>query len=402
MDSYKPLTLKYRPRFWSDLVGQEVAVRTVTNMLRSGRLLPSIIFGGSRGTGKTTSARILARTLNCERVDKATFEPCDNCDSCKEILNETSFAVQEMDAASHGLVDDVRRIRDEIRYSDNSRTRVYIIDECHSLTNNAWQAFLKVLEEPPPNVVFAFCTTEVHKIPDTIVSRSMNFQYVRLTAEKLISRLDYIAKVEGIQVEEGAFLEIAKHVNGGMRDAISLLDQLVSYTNNGVVTKAAVSQVLGSVNIPLLFELYRTLIKSDIAGMYTLLNKAYTEVSDVTVLVNDLIMFYRDLMLVKAGVGVKDAQQDYVESLVHAASTVTLEYLLESQNQLHGINDQIRRSSLPARAVLDVYITKLLYGGLRNQQPDTQPKPVQQVQVAAVVLLPDQVAQELGGVVLQM
>lgn len=384
-------------------MGQEVAVRTVTNMLKSGRMLPSVIFGGSRGTGKTTSARILARALNCENVDKETYEPCDKCDTCIDIVNERSFAVQEMDAASHGLVDDVRRIKEEVRYSDDSKTRVYIIDECHSLTKNAWDAFLKLLEEPPPGVVFAFCTTEVHKVPDTIVSRSMNFPFHRMTAEKIVARLTYISQIEGIAVEDGVFLEIAKHVNGGMRDAVSKLDQLVSYTNNGLILKEHVAQIVGSVNVALLFDVYRALVSSDIQGLYKLLNVAYTEISDISVLVNDLIMFYRDLMLVKAGVGVKDAQKDYIASLVQASSSVPLEYLLECQNQLHGISDQIRRSALPARAVLDVYVTKLLYGGMRQHQPEPQSsRQVVQASAPVIILQPDQVAQELGGVVLQM
>lgn len=385
------------------MVGQEVAVRTVTNMLKSGRMLPSVIFGGSRGTGKTTSARILARALNCPNVDKETYEPCDKCSMCIDILNERSFAVQEMDAASNGLVDSVRRIKEELQYSDGSNTRVYIIDECHSLTSQAWQAFLKLLEEPPPGVVFAFCTTEVHKIPDTIVSRSMNFPFQRMTAEHLVKRLTHITQLENIKVEEGVFLEIAKHVNGGMRDAVSMLDQLVSYTNNGVILKEHVAQIVGSVNISLLFEIYRALVSSDIQGLYKLLNAAYTEISDVAVLVNDLIMFYRDLMLVKAGVGVKDAQKDYLNSLAHAGSGVSLEYLLESQNQLHYISEQIRRSALPARAVLDVYITKLLYGGMRARQPEPQSvRQVVQAVAPSTILVPEQVAQELGGVVLQM
>lgn len=400
---YVPLTLKYRPRFWSDLVGQEVAVRTITNMLKSGRLIPSVIFGGSRGTGKTTSARILARALNCEKLNVETYEPCGDCGMCHEIGNESSFAVQEMDAASNGLIDDVRRIKEELRYSDDSRHRVYIIDEAHGLTHQAWQAFLKLLEEPPPGVVFAFCTTETHKIPETIVSRSMLFPFARMTAEKLIARLTHIATVESIKVEDGVFLEIAKHVNGGMRDAISLLDQLVSYTNNAVISKADVAQVVGSVNLPLLFDIYRALLTSDPKQLYLRLGEAYSEVSDVGVLVNDLILFYRDMMMVKAGVGVKDAQQDYLQSLHHAGASVTLEYLLESQNQLHYISDQIRRSTLPARSVLDVYITRLFYGGIRTQQSAVLATPqVVSVPEVITILSAEQVAAELGGEVLAM
>lgn len=399
---YVPLTLKYRPQFWSDLVGQDVAVQTITNMLKSGRVMPSMILGGSRGTGKTTSARILARALNCEAVDKDTFEPCGKCDSCVEILNETSFSVQEMDAASNGLVDDVRNIREAVRYSTDAKYKVYIIDECHSLTPNAWQAFLKMLEEPPPNVVFAFCTTEVHKIPETIISRSMHFSFVRMTADHINKRLTQIVALEDIKVEDGVFMQIAKHVNGGMRDAISLLDQLVSFTNGQTIKKSDVDRVVGSVNTALLFEIYRALVATDVPKLFAALHNAYTEVSDVSVLVGDLTMFYRDIMLVKAEVGINDAQADYVDAITKVAGGVTLEYLLESQNQLHGIATKIKQSSLPARSVLDVYITKLFYGGLRSHQPaqpalkSTQPVP------AAITLGVDEVAQLLGGAVLQM
>jgi len=400
---YVPLPLKYRPKHWSSLIGQDVIVQIIRNMLKSNRLIPSIIFGGSRGTGKTTSARILARTLNCEQINEEDYEPCGACDSCTDIDNETSFAVQEMDAASHGLVDDVRRIKEEVRYADDSKYRVYIIDECHSLTTNAWQAFLKLLEEPPPGVIFAFCTTEVHKIPETIISRSMSLPFARMTAEIIKKRLHYIATLENIKVEEGVFHEIAKHVNGGMRDAISLLDQLVSFTNNSTITVDHVTQVVGTVNVALLFDIYRALISSDVKGLYECLQMAYAEVSDVSVLVRDLIMFYRDMLMVKVEVGIKDGQADYVTSLNQSGQAVTVEYLLEAQNQLHFINEQMRRSTLPARTVMDVYITKLFYGGIRSSQvaipQTTTPRAVTE---KPSVLNPSQIAEGLEGVVMSM
>lgn len=399
---YVPLTLKYRPRFWADLVGQEVVVKVITNMLKSGRLIPSVILGGSRGVGKTTTARILARSLNCPNVSKETYEPCGECEVCTSITDETSFAVQEMDAASHGLVDDVRRIKEEIRYVDGSKNRVYIVDECHSLSPQAWQAFLKLLEEPPPGVVFAFCTTEVHKIPETIVSRSMHFAFNRLSAEHIVRRLTYIAGIEKIGVEDGVFLEIAKHVNGGMRDAVSMLDQLVSFASDEKITLNHVAQVVGTVNLPLLFEIFRALIATDVKQLFQHLQRAYAEVSDVNVLVSDLLMFYRDMMLTKTGVPLPDAQSDYVASLQTESQGVSLEYLLEAQNNLHYISDQIRRSSLSARAIVDVYITKLLYGGVATTKPRVTQVKAPVALSAPMIINPPQLADALEGEILQM
>jgi DNA polymerase-3 subunit gamma/tau len=405
METYIPLTLKYRPKRWSDLVGQEVVVRTITNMISQNRLLQSIVLGGSRGIGKTTSARILARTLNCEDRDPTTLEPCGKCESCIAIADETSMSVQELDAASNGSVDDVRRIKDEVRYADSGKYRVYVIDECHSLTVQAWQAFLKLLEEPPPNVVFVFCTTEVHKIPETIISRSAHFSFARMTAKHIIQRLEYIAEQEKLQLEPGVLIHLAKHVNGGMRDAVSLLDQLVSFTNGGAITKEAVGEVVGVLNTQLLFDMFRAFVDCDVNRLYQLLQGAYTAVSDVNVLVSDMIMFYRDLMLAKAGLNIPDAQPDYQTSLEQVSDQVTLDYLIEAQTHLHFISDQLKKSRLPSRSVVDVYITRLFYGGIRQQHQQVQQPIVvqaQRPQLVPSILSPEDLAQGLEGCLMTM
>lgn len=364
--SYEPLTLRYRPRFWRDLMGQEVVVQTLTNMLKDGRIIPSLIFGGSRGCGKTTAARILAKSLNCAQINKETYEPCGECDICRDITAERHMSVQECDAASNGNVDDIRRIKEETRYADSgSGYRVYIIDEAHSLSDKAWQAFLKLLEEPPPNTVFVFCTTETHKIPETIVSRSANFSFVRHSNEGLVRRLQDISLKENIQADPGVFPTIARHVNGGMRDAISLLDQLTSYAGGKQITLDHVAYVVGSVNTDLLFKLFDALLHADMKLTYTLLHQAYSEISDVPSLVTELALFYRDLMMIKADVPLSDAQPDYLARCTECVTTTPLEYLLSCQTELAYISSQLSRSKLPTRSVLDIYIPKLFYGGMR-------------------------------------
>lgn len=397
---YQPLTLKYRPKFWYDLVGQEVMVQTITNMLKEGKLIPSLIFGGSRGIGKTTSARILAKALNCTSKNAESFEPCGKCDSCVAIDEERTFSVQELDAASHGLVDDVRRIRDELQYSDtSSHYRVYVIDEAHGLSKNAWQAFLKILEEPPPRTIFVFCTTETHMIPDTIISRSANFAFNRLTVEKIVGRLDYVAKAEGIKHEDGVLSHIARNVNGGMRDAISLLDQLQSYSGSSPINETHVSYVLGSVNTENLFALFNALVAADLRKVYTILLNVYNEISDVSSFITDLADFYRELLFAQVGVPIPDVQPDHMARLAEAAKAVNAEYLMESQTELLRASEQIKRSRLPARTIVDIHIAKLVFGGFRKAESQG-PKVVKKEEVTPMSSVSyKHLAEQLDGVV---
>lgn len=400
MVSHVPLTLKYRPRQWRDLVGQEVMVKTITNMLKDNQLSQSLIFGGSRGVGKTTAARVLARALNCKDVDKVTYEPCSVCKVCTDITDDRSLEVQELDAASNGLVDDVRRIKEEVRYANVSETnRVYILDEAHGLSDKAWQAFLKMLEEPPPNTYFIFCTTETHKIPETIISRSIDFSFARMTNHHLVSRLQFITNKEQISVADGVLLAIARHVNGGMRDAISLLEQLHSYASGQPINLDHVSYVMGSVNNELLFKLFNACFKADLAETYRLLQEAYSEISDVNTLITDLLMFYRELLHTKIGIVIPDIQADHLQKLKQCAQLISVEYIIQCQNELSFISDQLRRTQLPGRSVVDIYIPKLFFGGMRSSEVVMTSAPVHNQTIA---LSPEDVAAQLSASFLQM
>jgi DNA polymerase-3 subunit gamma/tau len=379
---------------------------TIVNMLKRGELAQSLVFSGSRGTGKTTTARIVARALNCEKIDKTTYNPCCECQTCQDILHERSFTYQEMDAASNGLVDDVRRIKEEVRYVNATNgVRVYCIDECHSLTDKAWQAFLKMLEEPPPNTVFIFCTTEAHKIPETILSRSMDFTFMRMTHKHIVDRLTYVCDRETIKVDQGVLMDIARHVNGGMRDAVSLLDQLRAYGSGQLITSAHVAMVIGAVNVDLLFKLFDACFTVNTTEVYRLLQHAYTEVSDIGSLVQNLIEFYREMLLVKVGVHLPDVQVNYANRLKEYGAKVGLDYIIQCQSALADIHDSLRRTQLPGRSVLDISIPNLFFGGVPRVGAHTQlitPIASQTSEPPKQVLAPDAIASMLGATVLAL
>lgn len=375
MAGYIPLTLKYRPQFFRDLVGQEVPVKTIQNMLKSGRLHPSLIFGGSRGTGKTTTARILSRALNCGTHDQE-WEPCGACKSCKEIMDEISWAVQEIDAASQGGVDDIRRIKTETNYTQmEGQYRVWVIDECHAMTSAAWQAFLKLLEEPPPRVIFVFASTETHKIPETIASRSMIFPFVRIPVETIVLRLQEIVTKEQFQVAPEALLAIARSVQGGMRDAISLLDQLVTYSQ-GAVTEQHVREVLGVVSQDIFFNLATALVKRQTHEVYAILQKVYQQISDVSSLIRDFLLFYRDLALAKLEVEIPGGTKEYTAACSSFVKDLPVEYLLSCQHHLQNVSDILHRATLPARAVTDMGMLQLFYGGMSTAPQAVVAQPV--------------------------
>lgn len=250
--SYVVLARRWRPQQFSDIIGQEHVSTTLTNAISNDRIAHSFIFSGPRGVGKTTTARILAKALNCETGPTAT--PCNECSSCQSITTGNSMDVLEIDGASNRGIDEIRNLRENIRFSPSQgKYRIYIIDEVHMLTKEAFNALLKTLEEPPEHAVFIFATTEIHRVPATILSRCQRFDFKRMPVETIIGHLQHICKEDGINIQKDALLEIAKKADGSMRDAQSILDQIISFSGTDVSTDH-VARALGIIDQEYFFK----------------------------------------------------------------------------------------------------------------------------------------------------
>ena len=290
-DSYKVLARKYRPETFKDLVGQAAMVQTLKNAFDADRIAQAFILTGIRGTGKTTTARIIAKGLNCIGLDQKggpTVEPCGKCSNCTAIIEGNHVDVLEMDAASRTGVDDIREIIESIYYKASSgRFRVYIIDEVHMLSNNAFNALLKTLEEPPKHVKFIFATTEIRKVPVTVLSRCQRFDLRRIEPEEMIALLQRIAKSEGVNVSEDAFRMITRASEGSARDATSLLDQAISHGGGGSDAKH-VRDMLGIADRGRVLDLFKMIMQGDAAAALTELNSQYSDGADPIVVLKDL------------------------------------------------------------------------------------------------------------------
>jgi DNA polymerase-3 subunit gamma/tau len=288
---------KYRPQTFDDVVGQEPVVRTLRNAIASGQLRQAYLFAGPRGTGKTSMARILAKSVNCAQGPTTT--PDNTCHACIAISNGTSLDVVEMDAASQRGIDDIREIRERVVLQPvEGRYKVYILDEAHQLTDAAWNALLKLIEEPPPHLLFVFCTTELQKVIPTVRSRCQTFSFARPRFEDLVKVLGRVAEGEGFQAPEAALSQIARASKGSFRDAVSMLDQLAAATG-GELTVQSVLQLLGAVDEESLFQLCDLLIDHDTAGTLTFVEQLSEQGQDVGRLVNDLLQHLRHLLLVQ-------------------------------------------------------------------------------------------------------
>ena len=265
--SYLVLARKYRPQSFQDLVGQEHVARTLANAIGSGRVAHAFLFTGVRGVGKTTSARLLAKCLNCLGADgKATGPtavPCQECAACKEIAAGHDIDVQEIDGASYNGVDEVRRLQEGLAFRPaRDRYKIYIVDEVHMLSNAAWNAFLKTLEEPPPHVKFIFATTEVHKVPVTILSRCQRYDFKLIGTQVIAARLKEVLGLESIAADDAAVAVIAREAAGSMRDAMSLLDQVIAFSGDKL-TGEDVARVLGVASRHVLHQLGQALVAGD-------------------------------------------------------------------------------------------------------------------------------------------
>lgn len=285
--AYLGLARKYRPQNFSDLIGQNVVVKILQSSLQTGKISHAYIFSGPKGVGKTSTARILAKALNCTDPDN---KPCNNCPSCIAIKEGKAMSVIEIDAASHTSVENIRDLRENVRYaSAEGFYKVYIIDEAHMLSQSAFNAFLKTLEEPPPHVVFVLATTEPRKIPLTVISRCQHLQFRRISVNLIKERLQFICHEEGINATEEALYDIALNAEGSMRDALTLLDQITSFTEN--ITQEDVRLLIGGTDTQTLYDLMNYVIegkRSDIILNIEKLNDAGT---DFKLLTRDLIFF---------------------------------------------------------------------------------------------------------------
>ena len=356
---HKALYRVYRPKNFSDVIGQEHIVRTLKNQIESNNVGHAYLFCGTRGTGKTSTAKIFSRAVNCTNLHND--EPCNECENCREILEDKTMDVVEIDAASNNSVDDIRELRENVKYSPaKAKYKVYIIDEVHMLSQGAFNALLKTLEEPPSYVIFILATTEPHKIPATILSRCQRFDFKRVTVKDISSRMRYICEKEGIEADEKALNLIARNSQGALRDALSILDQCISFEGNKISYNDVI-ELLGSVNIEQLFDLAESIIKEDTRKSLQILNDFIIWGKDVRNLVNDLIDHFRNLMVCKISNDLDEIislPEETIDLLKQQAETIDTNNLIRILNILSEAQDGMKISSNP-RVLMEVTMMKI-------------------------------------------
>lgn len=356
---HKALYRVYRPKNFSDVIGQEHIVRTLKNQIENNNVGHAYLFCGTRGTGKTSTAKIFSRAVNCTNLHND--EPCNECENCREILEDKTMDVVEIDAASNNSVDDIRELRENVKYSPaKSKYKVYIIDEVHMLSQGAFNALLKTLEEPPSYVIFILATTEPHKIPATILSRCQRFDFKRVTVKDISSRMRYICEKEGIEADEKALNLIARNSQGALRDALSILDQCISFEGNKISYNDVI-ELLGSVNIEQLFDLAESIIKEDTRKSLQILNDFIIWGKDVRNLVNDLIDHFRNLMVCKISNDLDEIislPEETIDLLKQQAETIDTNNLIRILNILSETQDGMKISSNP-RVLMEVTMMKI-------------------------------------------
>ena len=349
--AYMALYRKWRPDNFANLVGQDHVSRTLANAIKSGRIGHAYLFTGPRGTGKTSTARILAKALNCEHGP--TTEPCNKCEACQRINSGSSMDVFEVDAASNRGIDEIRDLRETVKFAPvNGRYKVYIIDEVHMLSRDAFNALLKTLEEPPAHVVFIMATTEVYKVPATIQSRCQRYDFKRITIEDIFNRLKTVVADMDIEVEDDALRMIAVKADGGMRDALSILDQCIALSEQSL-TIDRVQQLLGLVGKEWLDKLVGALQSKDAAAVLTMVDEIIRTGKDLQQVLGELGIHFRGLMIFKAA-GLVDGVDYYSqtdESIKKQAAGFTQEQIVWIIRRIHEATNEVKWSPQPRIAV---------------------------------------------------
>jgi DNA polymerase III subunit gamma/tau len=374
--SYLVLARKWRPQSFDDIAGQEHITRTLSNAIRSNRIAHAYLFTGVRGVGKTTAARILAKALNCEKGP--TPNPCNQCSFCAEITSGNCIDVLEIDGASNRGIDEIRQIIENVRYQPaQCRFKIYVIDEVHQVTRDAFNALLKTLEEPPPSVKFILATTEPHRLPETILSRCQRYDFRRITLREIVRRLDEISQQEGLKITKGALVLLAREADGSMRDAQSLLEQVLACVEPGstsrdetAVDERLLEEILGLAERQVLYELSKAVIQGNAQRCIELIAKVVVEGRDLGRLSRDLVEHFRNLLVVRlAKTDAKDAEapgkgqlldlpDQEIDDLRTQVADLSTETLLDYFDFMAAGDEEVNRSSNP-RFPLETVLVRL-------------------------------------------
>ena len=374
--SYLVLARKWRPQSFDDIAGQEHITRTLSNAIRSNRIAHAYLFTGVRGVGKTTAARILAKALNCEKGP--TPNPCNQCSFCAEITSGNCIDVLEIDGASNRGIDEIRQIIENVRYQPaQCRFKIYVIDEVHQVTRDAFNALLKTLEEPPPSVKFILATTEPHRLPETILSRCQRYDFRRITLREIVRRLDEISQQEGLKITKGALVLLAREADGSMRDAQSLLEQVLACVEPGstsrdetAVDERLLEEILGLAERQVLYEISKAVIQGNAQRCIELIAKVVVEGRDLGRLSRDLVEHFRNLLVVRlAKTDAKDAEapgkgqlldlpDQEIDDLRTQVADLSTETLLDYFDFMAAGDEEVNRSSNP-RFPLETVLVRL-------------------------------------------
>jgi DNA polymerase-3 subunit gamma/tau len=365
--SYIALYRKWRPLVFEDVVEQEHVVKTLKNSIINDRIAHAYLFCGTRGTGKTTMAKIFARAINC--LSPKDGDPCNECEICRGILSGTILDVIEIDAASNNSVDNIREIRDEVIYAPSrTKYKVYIIDEVHMLSTGAFNALLKTLEEPPEHVVFILATTEPHKLPATILSRCQRFDFRRITRESIAGRLDRIAQDSGVQLDNEAGMLIAGMADGALRDAISILDQCISLGKSEIAYDDVLT-VTGVANESFISGLVDAISGKDVSGVLKLIDQLITEGKNILSFASDLILYYRNMLIccmTKDPSGLLDLSKERLEVMKKQSSRYNKDEIMNVIKELSLMETSLKWAEHP-RVMLEVSLLKLCEGICSSQ-----------------------------------